>query len=120
MRRGQDEWLAHTQTHALEHMIAFSSERGDRVVHLRYPDLLDDEVAASERVLHALGLPHDAGFRARADAFLARQRAGERAAPPGAYDDFGYDHDALLAEPRVARYCRHFALAPERVRRTGA
>jgi hypothetical protein len=119
MRREQDDWLARTQAHGLDHMVQFSGAVPEQAVQLHYPELLDDGPAACERVLTALGLPHDAGFEPRARAFLERQRAGQRAQPPAAYDDFGYDHDLVLADPLVARYCRHFGVAAERQRRTG-
>ena len=140
MRREQDDWLARTQALALDHMVQLSVAREapprsagavpgapprsagavpEQVVQLHYPELLDDGPAACERVLTALGLPHDAGFAPRARAFLERQRAGQRAQPPAAYDDFGYDHDLVLADPLVARYCQHFGVAAERQRRTG-
>jgi hypothetical protein len=120
LRREQDPWLARNQADNLSNMVAFAETMpGARIAHLHYPDLLDDGPLACRRALGALDVTVDPGFAARAAAFLDRQRNGARAEPPTTYDDFGYDHDAVLNEPAVAEYCRHFSLQPERTRRTG-
>jgi len=119
LRCEQDDWLARNQAAELAGMVAFADSSSARIAQLHYPDLLDDGPGACGRVLRELGVTLDDAHDARARTFLERQRGGDRAAPPAAYDDFGYDHDAVLNEPAVAAYCRRFAVQPERVRRTG-
>ncbi|HMI93747.1 MAG TPA: sulfotransferase [Polyangiales bacterium] len=120
VRREQSDWIARHQAGALAAMVAFADAPGRRIAHLHYPDLLDDGPGVCRKALHELGVAVDQAYDARARAFLAAQSGGGRAAPPEAYDDFGYDHDAVLNAPEVADYCRRFAVQPERVRRTGS
>ena len=120
LRREQDDWLARNQAHDLAAMIAFADAQPERCVQLPYPELIDDPAGACSRVLQALGVDPGAGFAPRAQAFVARQRAGERAEPPAAYDDFGYAQDQVLSVPEVAAYCRRFGVLAERTRRTGS
>jgi hypothetical protein len=120
LRREQDDWLARNQADALAGLTAFAESSSARIAHLHYPDLLDDGPGACRRVLEELGLATDDAYVTRGRTFVQHQLAGGRAQPPAAYDDFGYDHDALLNEPAVAAYCRRFGVQPERVRRTGA
>ena len=120
LRRDQDDWLARNQADNLSSMVAFAAGQRTGVAHLHYPDLMDDAPSACRHALQALDVRVDAGFEMRARAFLDRQRYGARAEPPVAYDAFGYDHDAVLNEPAVAAYCRHFSVRPERTRRTGS
>jgi hypothetical protein len=120
LRREQDDWLARYQWGSLAGMVTFADSSRAPIAHLHYPDLLEDGPGACLRALSELELKIDDEYVSRARAFLDRQRSGERAAPPEAYDGFGYDHDAVLNEREVAAYCRRFAVQPERVRRTGA
>ena len=62
----------------------------------------------------------DAELPAKVIAFLQRQQAGERAAPPAALDSMGYDREDLWGDPVIRSYCERFAIDPERTRLTGA
>ena len=95
---------------------AFADEAPARVQRVAYPDLVGDGAGTAARLLAALGLPPSAAHAARIAGFLAAQRSGKRAAAPGHIDAQGYEHDRVLAEPRIAAYCARHAIAPERQR----
>lgn len=119
LRRDECQWLEDGNAAALERMRRFAEGGLACVAHLPYPDLVADGAGAFARVLRELALEVDEAFSENVAGFLERQRRGHRAAPPSSYDDFGYTHDAVLAEPRVAAYCARFGVQRERVRRTG-
>ncbi|HKP61656.1 MAG TPA: hypothetical protein VJV78_33230 [Polyangiales bacterium] len=72
------------------------------VAHLSYPELVRDGARASTRALSDLSIAVDDRYAERVAVFLERQRQGHRVQPPASYADFGFAHDAVLAEPRVA------------------
>ena len=53
-------------------------------------------------------------------AYLERQQAGERAAPPAALDSMGYDRADVWDDPVIRSYCDRFGIEPERTRLFGA
>jgi hypothetical protein len=71
----------------------FSAAHVDRIVHVHYPDLLADPVAATDAAFEALALPIPAGAPERIEAFIHRQRHGHRVAPLSSYEDYGYTFD---------------------------
>jgi Sulfotransferase family len=99
---------------------AFTDARPERIVHLGYPDLVDEPSSTVTGLLDTIGVPVDPELADRIDAFLTAQRAGRRSAPPASLDTFGYDHADVLARPVIARYCARFGVDPERSRLTGA
>lgn len=119
-RRGPDDPdLLEQIACKLSRIEAFGDLRPERITHLPYPGLVSEPVRAVGELLDALGVARDPGLAGRIDGFLVAQRAGRRAAPPGELRDAVYDHDVVLAEPRIARYCRRFRIEPERDRLTG-
>lgn len=98
---------------AADAMERFSAAHAERIVHVHYPDLLADPVAAIDAAFEALALPIPAGAPERIEAFLHRQRHGHRATPPSSYDDYGYTFDDVWAEPALASYCSTFNVRPE-------
>jgi len=101
-------------------VLAFTDAHPDRIEHLAYPDLVGDPAPAVTGLLDAIGVADDPGLADRVDAFLAAQRAGRRSAPPPSLDTLGYEHDEVLAQPEIARYCARLGIEPERHRLTGA
>lgn len=99
---------------------AFTQAEPTRVHHVAYPDLVADPVVTTQRVFAALGIAADGALPPRIEAFLQAQRSGARAAPPDELPTMGYDHDALLAAPAIASYCRRYSIAAERARLTGS
>lgn len=95
---------------------AFADAHPERVHRVAYPALVADGAATASRLFAALGIAADGAFAARAEAFLAAQRAGARAAAPQRIDAQGYEHESVLADPRIAAYCARHAIAPERER----
>lgn len=78
-----------------------------------------DPGRAVSELTAGLDLPDDPGHRDRIEDFLAAQRAGKRDAPPTELETLGYDHQVVLAEPSIARYCERYGIDPEVVRLTG-
>lgn len=103
----------------LDAVAAFEDAEPDRIVHVPYPALVGDPAGATTGLIDRLGLPTDPRLEQRIDDFLAEQRAGRRAAPPAELDTLGFDHDVVLDEPSIARYCARFGVAPERSRLVG-
>ena len=62
----------------------------------------------------------DDELSAKVVAFLERQQAGERAAPPAALDAMGYDQAGVWGDPVIRSYCERFGVEPERTRLFGA
>ena len=61
-----------------------------------------------------MDVPED--LEQRIAGFLEQQRSGKRMAPPKKYDTFGYDAEAVWADPSVADYCKFFGVKQERTR----
>jgi len=118
-RAAGDPDLVDQIAHKLAKIQAFSDARPDRVSHVPYPDLVSRPTARVEGLLDSIGLAPDRDLGRRIEAFLAHQRTGRRVAPPKTLDERGYDHDEVLAEPRIAAYCKRFGVASERRRLTG-
>ena len=102
----------------LDIISAFCRSRSD-VTHIAYPDLIEDPVATVGSIYLKCGMTMPDGLEARLASFIADQKAGKRAKPPGALPTFGLDHDEFLSRPSIARYCAHFGVEPERSRQTG-
>ena len=100
----------------IEAMTAFADTTSGTICHVRYPELLTDPAGVARTVLDAFGHDHDPGLDAAIDEFLAGQRTGRRAAPPATLPTFGYDHDEVWAEPKIAFYVAAIGLEPERQR----
>jgi hypothetical protein len=94
-------------------MERFSAAHAERIVHVHYPDLLADPVAATDTAFEALALAIPTGAPERIEAFLHRQHHGHRAPPPRSYHDYGYTFDDVWAEPAMASYCSLFDVRPE-------
>jgi hypothetical protein len=119
-RQGPDDPdMVEQIAHKLSVIEGFSDARPDRITHVPYPTLVGSPEAVVAGLIDSIGLPADPSLERRISEFLAAQRAGRRAAPPSALDTRGLDHDQVLAEPRIARYCKRFAIEPERSRLTG-
>ena len=85
-----------------------------------YPNLVADPAGVALDVYADLGLPADAGLADAVSAFLDRQRAGARIAPPTQLPDAGMTQDAMHRDPLVSEFCTRFGIEPERNRLTGA
>lgn len=89
----------------------------DRVLHMRYRDLVGDPLGTVMRLYAAFGLPYDAGLKARIAGYVA-------AKPNGGYGNINYrleDYgiDAARERQRYADYVAAFDVAPEPARRRG-
>jgi hypothetical protein len=102
----------------LASIAAFTDEAPSRVMHVPYPTLVRSPVDVVHRVLDVN--TDDDLLSAEVTAFLERQRAGGRAAPPATLDSMGYDRTDVWHDPVVRSYCERFGIEPERTRIVGA
>lgn len=100
-------------THA-DAMIDVSRTRPDKVLNIRYTDLMSQPTAVVGEIEQNLGLAVDA--HDLVETFLERQRTGTRAAPPAAYKDFGATPTSVHAS--LARYMDTFGVSAEAQRIT--
>ena len=119
-RRGPDDPdLLESIARKLSAIQAFSETRPNRISHVPYPELVNEPASLIDGLIESVGLPRDRRLGESIIRFLAAQRAGRRSRPPSNLDDRSYDHDEVLAEPRISAYCQRFGIAPERSRITG-
>jgi hypothetical protein len=103
----------------LASIAAFTDEAPSRVMHVPYPALVRSPVDIVHRVLEPNTA--DEALPAEVLAFLERQQAGGRAAPPANLDSMGYDDRSDVWSDEVVRsYCERFGIEPERTRTVGA
>jgi hypothetical protein len=102
----------------LASLAAFTTDAPARAMHVPYPDLVGAPVDVVRRAL-AANAP-DEELSTKVVAFLERQRAGERAAPPATLDAMGYEQADVWADPVIRSYCQRFGIDPERTRLVGA
>jgi hypothetical protein len=113
-----------SQKLALRALVELAAAEPERVVNVRYADLMGDAVATTRSIYERLGMDAQAGLEERIGGYLRAQRSGRRAAPPRSLETFGYQADALWADPAVTEYCETFGVERERSRlvdtRTGS
>jgi hypothetical protein len=116
--RDDDGESMRTLLASADSMVSVADTWRDRVVNVRYPDLMADPVAAVVSAYEELGVvvAPETGDAVRA--FVRRQRDGARAAPPERYGTYGYTQDDVWGHPVLARYVARFGLTPELVRMT--
>jgi hypothetical protein len=102
----------------LASLAAFTTDAPPRAVHVSYPDLVRAPDDVVRRALQA-NAP-DGELSAKVGAYLERQRAGQRAAPPAVLDAMGYDEEGVWSDPVIRSYCERFSIQPERTRLVGA
>jgi hypothetical protein len=83
----------------------------DRVVHIRYCDLVGDPVGTVMQVYAAFGLPYDDGFKARIDGYVAAKPNGGYGQLRYRLEDYGID--AAREQRRYADYVATFDVGPE-------
>ena len=96
----------------------FTTDAPSRAMHVSYPELVSAPVDVVRHAVEANAA--DDELPAKVIAFLQRQQAGERAAPPAALDSMGYDREDVWGDPVIRSYCERFGIDPERTRLTGA
>ncbi|MFT5691512.1 MAG: hypothetical protein ACI92E_000841 [Oceanicoccus sp.] len=104
----------------LDAMTLFAKQQPNRVTNVNYIDLIERPVNVVSQVFNAFGSVCDDELDVKIADFIAGQQQGQRAKPRGDLSTFGYDHDKVLANNRVARYMDHFHLPSEVTRRTSA
>ena len=98
---------------------AFTDTSRVQPIHVAYPSLVSDPLAAASDVFDAVGIPFGDTDAAGVAAFLDAQRAGRRSSPPTELPTMGYEHDNVSSAPPIRAYCERFAIEPERTRLTG-
>lgn len=96
----------------------FTADAPSRVMHVSYPELVRAPVDVVHQVLD--DNTADVELATNVVAYLERQRAGARAAPPAALDSMGYDQARVWVDPVVRSYCDRFGVEPELTRLIGA
>ena len=96
----------------------FTTDAPSRAMHVSYPELVRAPVDVVQQALEANAA--DDELSAKVVAYLERQQAGERAAPPAALDSMGYDQAGVWGDPVIRSYCERFGIEPERTRLIGA
>jgi Sulfotransferase family len=96
----------------------FTSCAPSRALHVSYPELVRAPADLVHRALEANAV--DDELPAKVVAYLERQRAGERAAPPAVLGSMGYDRAEVWDDPVIGSYCERFGIEPERTRLIGA
>jgi hypothetical protein len=97
-------------------LVKFMKAEPQRVANVQYLDLMSDAVAATRSAFNYFAMDLSENFEQGIRAFLEQQRSGKRVAPPKKYDNFGYDAEAVWANPSVADYCKFFGVKQERTR----
>ncbi|MGD9305412.1 MAG: sulfotransferase [Desulfobacterales bacterium] len=97
-------------------LVKFMKAEPQRVANVQYLDLMSDAVAATRSAFNYFAMDLSENFEQGIRAFLEQQRSGKRVAPPKKYDNFGYDAEAVWADPSVADYCKFFGVKQERTR----
>jgi hypothetical protein len=84
----------------------------DRVVHIRYGELTGDPVGTVARLYAKFGLPFDAAFEQRIEAYVAAKPNGGYGQLSHRLEDYGID--ASRERQRFADYVETFGVGPER------
>jgi Sulfotransferase family len=96
----------------------FTTDAPSRAMHVSYPELVRAPVDVVQQALEVNAA--DGELSAKVVAYLERQQAGARAAPPAALDSMGYDQAGVWGDPVIKSYCERFGIEPERTRLIGA
>jgi hypothetical protein len=119
---GQEAFGSHKMV--LRALVELARAEPERVVNVRYADLMSDAVATTRSIYERLDMDEEAGLEERIAGYLREQRSGKRAAPPKSLETFGYQADAVWSDPVVTEYCEAFGVERERSRmvdtRTGS
>jgi hypothetical protein len=97
-------------------LIEFKKAEPERVANVQYLDLMNDAVMVTRSAFDYFSVDISEDLEQRIVTFLAQQRSGKRVAPPKKYDTFGYNAEAVWADPTVADYCKFFGVKQERTR----
>ncbi len=95
----------------------FTTDAPSRAMHVSYTELVRAPVDVVGQALEANA--NDDELPAKVVAYLERQKAGDRAAPPATLDPMGYDQAGVWVDPIIRSYCERFGIEPERTRLTG-
>jgi hypothetical protein len=91
----------------------------DRVVHIRYRDLIGDPVATVAQLYAQFGLPCDDGLKSRIAAYVAAKPNGGYGQAQARYRLQDYGIDAAQERRRFGDYVASFDVAPEPARQAG-
>ena len=97
----------------LDALVDISKTEPQRVINIRYSDLMADAMASIRSIYDGLQVEAPGDLEARVQGFLKKQRSGKRAVPPKALETFGYTSDMVWNEPNVAAYYNFFVIEKE-------
>lgn len=105
-----------SQKRVLRALEEFAASESDRVVNVRYADLMSNAVETTRSIYERLKMNAPEDLEERVADHLRGQRSGKRAAPPKTLETFGYQTDAVWSDPTVVEYCKTFGVERERSR----
>ena len=111
---GQEAFAS--QKRVLRALRDLAASESDRVVNVRYADLMNNAAATTRSIYQRLGMNVPEDLEERVAGHLREQRSGKRAAPPKKLETFGYQADAVWSDPTVLGYCQTFGVEQERSR----
>jgi hypothetical protein len=97
-------------------LVDFAKAEPTKVANVQYADLMRDAVLTMRSAYDCIGMEAPKDLEKSIIDHLEQQRSGKRAVPPKSYETFGYDEDAVWADPTVAEYCEFFGVQKERSR----
>jgi hypothetical protein len=103
--------------HFADGMVAGAADLPERIVSVRYADLMADPSEVTVAAFQDLSIDVEAPQMQQAVAsFVAEQRRGRRAAPPADYDTYGYSASEIRSDPSLAEYIETFGVPSEDAR----
>jgi hypothetical protein len=98
-------------------MVSAAADQPDRIVNLRYAELMADPSAVTTKAFDELSIDVDPEQLEQAvEHFIAGQREGRRAAPPADYAGYGHSAQEVREDPSMAAYIETFGVPAEDVR----
>jgi len=85
-------------------MVESDKALGHRITNVAYPELVDNPGKVLQTIYEQAGYSAPNNLNEAINAFLARQKAGHRARPPGELPTLGLDHQAFLRREPIAGY----------------
>jgi hypothetical protein len=99
-------------------LVDFAKAEPTKVTNVQYADLMRDAVSTTSSAYESMGIEAPQKLEKSIIDHLQQQRSGKRATPLKSYESFGYDEDAVWADPIVTDYCEFFGVGRERTRIT--
>jgi hypothetical protein len=118
------QWTLTGMKAILRSLVEFAKAHQAKVKNVLYSELMSDAVATVRSIYGHFNVTIPQDLESRIHTYLEAQRSAKRAVPPKDYVTYGYDADAVWADPDVSEYCKFFGVEREETRlvdtRTGS